>query len=146
MLNTSVNRGPVTPTVRAGIVAGALCVATVLAAAQGAFSTFSGTVFDPLNGYLPGVTMTLTHTQSGAKHQIRSDRTGHFQFVGLPPGAYALEAVLPGFSVLQGTLDLAGGTVQRDVTLKIAQLTETVSVWPSRPVIVCASWRASWDF
>ena len=132
MLNTSVNRGPVTPTVRAGIVAAALCVATVLAAAQGAFSTFSGTVFDPLNGYLPGVTRTLTHTQSGAKHEIRSDRTGHFEFVGLPPGAYALQAILPGFSVLQGTLDLAGGSVQRDVTLKIAQLTETVSVRPSR--------------
>ena len=73
------------------------------------FSTFSGTVFDPLNGYLPGVTMTLTNTQSGAKHEIRSDRSGHFEFVGLPPGSYSLQAVLPGFSLLTGTLDLTGG-------------------------------------
>jgi hypothetical protein len=72
--------------------------------------------------------MTLTNTQTGAKHEIRSDRTGHFEFVGLPPGAYSLEAILPGFSVLQGTLDLTGRDLQRDVTLKVGQLQETISV------------------
>lgn len=86
-----------------------------------------------MNGYLPGVTMTLTNTQSGAKHEIRSDRSGHFEFVGLPPGAYSLEALLPGFSVLRGALDLTGRDVQRDVTLKIGQLEETISVWASSP-------------
>ena len=132
MLNSHVNRSPITRTARLGIVAALSAVAIAIASAQGAFSSFSGTVFDPLNGYLPGVTMTLTNTQSGAKHEIHSDRTGHFEFVGLPPGAYSLEAILPGFSVLQGTLDLTGRDVQRDVTLKIGQLQETISVWASR--------------
>jgi TonB family protein len=132
MLNTHVNRAPITRTARLGIIAALSAVAIAVASAQGAFSSFSGTVFDPLNGYLPGVTMTLTNTQSGAKHEIHSDRTGHFEFVGLPPGAYSLEAILPGFTVLRGTLDLTGRDVQRDVTLKIGQLQETISVSPSR--------------
>jgi len=132
MLNTRVNRAPITRVARVGIVAALSAVAIAMASAQGAFSTFSGTVFDPLNGYLPNVTMTLTNTQSGAKHEIRSDRTGHFEFVGLPPGAYSLEAILPGFSVLRGSLDLTGRDVRRDVTLKIGSLEETISVLASR--------------
>lgn len=132
MLNTRVNRAPITRAARLGIVGALSAVAIAVASAQGAFSTFSGTVFDPLNGYLPGVTMTLTNTQSSAKYEIRSDRTGHFEFVGLPPGAYTLQAILPGFSVLSGTLDLTGRDVQRDVTLKIGQLQETISVRASR--------------
>ena len=132
MLNDRVNRAPITRVARAGIVAALSAVAIAIASAQGAFSTFSGTVFDPLNGYLPNVTMTLTNSQSGAKHEIHSDRTGHFEFVGLPPGAYSLEAILPGFSVLRGSLDLTGRDVQRDVTLKIGSLEETISVWASR--------------
>jgi hypothetical protein len=76
--------------------------------------------------------MTLTNQQSGAKHEIRSDRTGHFEFVGLPPGSYSLQAILPGFSVLTGTLDLTGRDVQRDVTLKVGSLQETITVWASR--------------
>ena len=132
MLNTRIDRAPITRQMRAGIIAALFAVAVAVASAQGAFSTFSGTVFDPLNGYLPGVTMTLTNTQSGAKHEIKSDRTGHFEFVGLPPGSYSLQAVTPGFSILTGTLDLTGRDVQRDVTLKIGQLQETISVWASR--------------
>ena len=132
MLNARVNRAPITRAARVGIVAALSAVAIAIASAQAAFSTFSGTVFDPLNGYLPGVTMTLTNTQSGAKHEIRSDRTGHFEFVGLPPGAYSLQAILPGFSVLTGTLDLTGRDVQRDVMLKIGSLEETITVSASR--------------
>src|SRR4051812_43730112 len=128
MLNAHANRAPITRAARFTIAAALFAVAVAVASAQGAFSTFSGTVFDPLNGFLPGVTMTLTNTQSGAKHEIRSDRTGHFEFVGLPPGAYTLQAILPGFSVLSGTLDLTGRDVQRDVTLKIGSLEETITV------------------
>lgn len=132
MLKTAVNRSPITRTTRFAIVAALSAVAIAVASAQRAFSTFSGTVFDPLNGDLPGVTMTLTNTQNGAKHEIRSDRAGHFEFVGLPPGSYSLQAILPGFSVLTGTPDLTGRDVQRNVTLKIGELQETSSVWASR--------------
>lgn len=132
MLNARISRAPITRAARLGIVAALSAVAIAVASAQGTFSTFSGTVFDPLNGFLPGVTMTLTNTQSGAKHEIRSDRTGHFEFVGLPPGSYSLQAILPGFSVLTGTLDLTGRDVQRDVTLKIGSLQETITVTASR--------------
>jgi TonB family protein len=129
MLNAHVNRAPITSSTRLGVVAALSALAIAVASAQGAFSTFSGTVFDPQNGYLPGVTMTLTNTQSGAKYEIRSDRTGHFEFVGLPPGQYSLVTTLPGFVPLSGTLDVTGGqNVQRDVTLKVGELHETIMV------------------
>src|ERR1700682_1745689 len=56
MLNDRVNRAPITRVARVGIIAALSAVAIAIASAQGAFSTFSGTVFDPLNGYLPNVT------------------------------------------------------------------------------------------
>lgn len=133
MLNARTNRVPITRAARLAIVAALAAVAITVASAQAAFSTFSGTVFDPTNAFLPGVTMTLTNTQSGAKHEIKSDRTGHFEFVGLPPGSYSLQAILPGFSVLTGTLDLTGRDVQRDVTLKVGRLQETITIAASRP-------------
>lgn len=133
MLNERTNRAPITRSARLAIIAALSAVAIAVASAQGAFSTFSGTVFDPTNAFLPGVTMTLTSTASGAKHEIKSDRTGHFEFVGLPPGSYALQAILPGFSVLTGTLDLTGRDLQRDVTLKVGRLEETISLRASRP-------------
>lgn len=134
MLNTRVNRAPTTRSSRLTTIAASMVLAMAVASAQGAFSTFSGTVFDPSNGFLPDVRMILTHTQSQAKHEIRSDRTGRFEFVGLPPGEYSLETIMAGFAPLRGTLTLSGGNVQRDLTLKIGSLRETITLRAGRQV------------
>jgi len=130
MLRADVNRRPVSIAARVAIGVALLAGALALASAQGLFSTFSGTVYDPLNGLLPNVRMMLTNTQTGGKYEIRSDSGGRFEFVGLPPGRYALETELPGFMALRGSVEIAGQNVQRDVTLAIGSLQETVSVWP----------------
>jgi TonB family protein len=133
MLSPTMNRRPPSCASRVGTGA-ALFVATVaIASAQAAFSSFSGTVYDPLNGLLPNAKLTLTNEQSGAKYEIRSDATGRFQFVGLPPSRYALETELMGFKTLRGTLDISGQNVQRDVRLEVGSLQETVSVRLSDP-------------
>jgi TonB family protein len=131
MLSSRANRAPASRPVRLTTMAALFALAVAVASAQGAFATFSGSVFDPTNAVVPDVTMVLTNAQSHAKHEIRSDRNGHFEFVGLPPGEYSLEATLPGFAMLRGTLTLTGENVRRDVTLKIGSLEETISVWES---------------
>ncbi len=132
MLNEQVNRRPLSPITRLGTVVALAVLAIGIASAQGAFSSFSGTVYDPLNGLLPNVRMTLTNVQSGAKYEIRSDSTGRFQFVGLPPGRYALETELMGFQTLRGALDISQN-LQQDVRLEVGSLLETVTVELPRP-------------
>lgn len=127
MLNDRLNRAPTTRSARIATVAVVLCMTVVLAAAQ-TFSTFSGSVFDQTNAYLPDVTLMLTNAQSGAKHEVKSDHTGHFEFVGLPPGDYSLETRIPGFAALRGTLTLTGQNAQRDLVLQVGSLQETVTV------------------
>jgi TonB family protein len=127
MLNARINRQPITRS--AGLLAiAAISAVTVSIAAAQTFATLSGSVVDPTNGVLPEVTLVLTNVESRAKHEVRTDRTGHFEFVGLPRGEYALEAQLPGFAVLRGTVTLAGQNLQRDITLQVGSLQETITV------------------
>src|SRR5688572_9147361 len=93
-----------------------------------AFSTVSGTVVDPQGGLLPGVTMVLTNARSGAKYEIKTSRTGEFEFVGLPAGDYQLDARLPGFRTGQEAITVAGRSLIRNITLRVGELEETVTV------------------
>jgi TonB family protein len=66
-------------------------------------------------------------TTSSAKYEVRSDVTGRFEFVGLPPAEYAIETSLPGFAPLKEAVTIAGHTV-RDLTLRVGSLEETITV------------------
>jgi TonB family protein len=130
MLNTNVNRTPLTRSARLLSVAALFAVAAAIASAQGALGSFSGSVLDPMNRTFPNVTLVLTNVQSKAKHEVRSDSTGRFEFPELPRGEYALEAKYPGFSVLKGHVTIAGQNVQQMLSLEIGTLQETVTVTP----------------
>jgi TonB family protein len=131
MLDTRLNHRPISPSA---------CIVTLLAlltvtipiagfaAAQTTFARVAGTIVDPMNAVLPGVTLVLTNLQSNAKYEVRSDRTGRYEFIGLAPGDYLFEARLPGFAMVQGKLTLAGQNLQQDLTLQIGSLEETVTV------------------
>jgi TonB family protein len=139
MLNTRTSRTPASRSVRLFTLAAAAFFAIALAAAQGAFSTFSGTVFDETNGFIPGATLMLTNPQNHSKYEVVTDRTGHFEFVGLPPGDYELETKVMGFAALRGTVSLRGQNAQRELVLQVGTLQETITVsgpgtkpWPAR--------------
>jgi len=126
-LNARINRQPTTRSTGLLAIVAISAVTVSIAAAQ-TFATVSGSVVDPTNGVLPEVTLVLTNVESRAKHEVRTDRTGHFEFVGLPRGDYALEAQLPGFAILRGTVTVAGQNVQRDMTLQVGSLQETITI------------------
>jgi len=129
MLNARLDRSPLSSSVRLGV-AGALIVMTASLAAVAAqrFSTFSGTLTDQTNAVLPNVAVVLTNAATAAKYEVRSDRTGHFEFVGLPDGDYALTAEEPGFAPYKDPVTIAGRNVDRTVQLQLASLTETIRV------------------
>jgi TonB family protein len=128
MLNTDVNRAPLTRSVRFVTLAALFAVAAAIASAQGAFGTFSGAVLDPMNRTLPNVTLVLTNVQTNAKHEVRSDSTGRFEFAGLPHGEYGLEAKYAGFSTLRGQIRIGAQIVQQNLNMEIGTLEETVTV------------------
>ena len=132
MLNDKLNRTPLTPSIRVASVVALLAV-TVLLAGVGAqrFYTFSGSVLDSTNRAVTGTKLVITSAASGAKHEVQSDQTGHFDFVGLPPGDYALEASVPGFSTFTDTISIVGRDVDRAIALRVGSLEETITVTSS---------------
>ncbi len=134
MLDQRINRRPVS---RAACAAALLALLAVVVPVTGAavaqvFATVAGSIVDPANAAVPGVTLILTNSENQAKYEVRSDRNGRYEFVGLPAGEYLLEAKLPGFTTLQGKLTVAGQHVQRDLQLEIGSLQETIHISASR--------------
>src|SRR6185503_8205431 len=129
MLNARVDRRPLPRALQLGTAA-AFLVATLAiagAAAQARYSTLSGTVVDQTNAFLPDTTLVLTNTASRARHQVKSDRTGRFEFVGLPSGEYTLQVSQPGFATLTESIAIARD-LARTIELQVGSLQETIRI------------------
>jgi hypothetical protein len=107
MLNANVNRKPVTRWSRLFTVIALLGLTLPIAGlgAQSTFVTVSGSVLDGTNRVLPNFIVVLTSTSIQAKHEVRSDSTGRFEFVGVPDGEYVLEAKEPGFATFRAAIE-----------------------------------------
>jgi TonB family protein len=129
MLNARLDRRPVSRLVQVGTAAVFLVVTLSLAgaAAQARYSTLSGTVVDQTNGFLPDTTLVLTNAASQARHEVKSDRTGHFEFVGLPSGEYTLQVAQRGFATLTESIAIARD-LQRTIELQVGSLQETIRI------------------
>jgi len=146
MLNTRLNRHAATRPARTATMAGLLGLTMLVAgfgAAAQSYATLSGSVVDPMNSVISGVTLTLTSARTQAKHEVTSDDNGRFEFVGLPAGEYALEARFPGFKALRTEVTVGAQEVQRNLALQIGSLTETimVSVSASEPLTASADFK-----
>lgn len=81
-----------------------------MAGAQGGDGSLRGTVKDDQGAAMPGVTITATSPGLIAPSVAVTETDGSYRVVNLPPGTYALEAELPGFTTFQ-----AGDRPQRRV-------------------------------
>ena len=134
MLNVKLNRDPITRTasVAAAIV---LAAVTVLVAgfgvsAQGQFATVSGTVVDQNNRPINGVRLVLSNAAAQTKNEVKSDASGHYEFVGVTGGTYELLFESMGMASLKREgLTLAGGqAAQVNAVMNIGSLQETIIV------------------
>src|SRR5262245_62823676 len=97
-----------------------------------------GVVTDESGAVLPGATATLTSAAlPGGPATAVSNAQGEYRFAGLEPGTYAIGVTLSGFSSyeekdLRVTL---GGTIERNISLKVAAVAETVTVSGQAPVV-----------
>ena len=131
MLNRDVNRVPRSRLWRTAVAA-ALAGATVMIAGYGlgaqSLTSVAGIVYDPMNLGVPKATISMTDGRTEARHEVKTDATGRFEFAGLTPGDYQLEARVPGFAPSVSTVIVSGRHVNADVTLRLGTLRESITL------------------
>jgi len=107
-----------------------------LARAQ-ATAQLDGTVRDESGGVLPGVTVTVTQTDTGFTRSVVTETNGSYVLPNLPTGPYRLDVSLQGFRtyVQNGIVLQVGGMPTINVVLAVGNLQETVSVQGAAPLI-----------
>ena len=100
-------------------------------AAQRILGEFTGTVTDPSQAAIPGVTVTAIETSTGRKWSARTNDEGIFRLISLPAGSiYEITLEAQGFKTAKRenlTLDV-GETRRVDVTLEVGSTSESVTV------------------
>jgi hypothetical protein len=125
------------PVVIAVLVA-VLVAAPVFAQSQAANGSIEGTVSDSSGGVLPGVTVTITNSDTGAQRVVVTNESGLYRALLLPLGTYRVVAELQGFKKYEesGVRLSAGQTAVVNVTLGVGTLSELVTVTASdKPVL-----------
>jgi hypothetical protein len=104
--------------------------------AQEQTATFEGVISDPSGAALPGVTVDLTSAK-GQKFNAISDSKGRYRFPSVPPGDYTLVATLAGMqtATLNHIQVALGGAPKIDVTMKLGQVSESITVSADSPVV-----------
>jgi hypothetical protein len=97
--------------------------------AQSNYATLLGTVSDPQNRPLPGVTVQITAAGTQAIRKVVSNEFGIYRLTGLLPGDYELQVTVTGFASIKQSLRLeVGQQMTLDLNLKLASVTTTIEV------------------
>ena len=119
----------------AALVAG-LLLATAADAQQGG-SALRGRVTDQQGAILPGVSITVTHAESGTIRETVSGADGTYLVPALNPGPYKVTAELEGFSRLnrEDLVVRIGTTLEVDLQLRVGAREESVTVTAQSPLV-----------
>jgi hypothetical protein len=115
-----------------------LLVLTVCAcAAVFAQSRITGTVTDSTGAVIPGVQVVVRNVQTGQGTPAETNQSGVYSVSFLNPGQYEVICEQGGFKkfVRSGIVLETGTTTTVDVRLDVGQLSETVSVTASAPLL-----------
>ena len=107
-----------------------------LAQSQAINGSIEGTVKDSSGAALPGVTVTITNTDTGAQRVVISGSEGVYRAPLLPLGSYDVVAELQGFKKFEqkGITLSAGQTAVINVTLPVGNVSETITVTGESPI------------
>ena len=114
--------------------AGALFAAFLLQAsppfaAQNSSVTIYGTLADHSGAVLTGAILTVRELSSGRSWSATTNSIGHYTFVGLQPGRYALSVHQDGFSELERRITLAAGeSLNQPLILSLTSVVQQVTV------------------
>jgi hypothetical protein len=121
------------------VIAALIVLGTALPAfaqSQAINGSIEGTVKDSSGAALPGVTVTVTNTDTGAQRVVVSGGEGEYRAPLLPLGHYDVVAELPGFKKFEqkGISLSAGQTAVINVTLPVGNVSETITVTGESPI------------
>ena len=98
-----------------------------LAVPQQSRGTLRGAITDELGAVIVGANVVLTDS-TGVLKKTTTNNEGIYNYAGLAPGKYTLQASAPGFAPSEETqIDVAGGRQTLDLTLKVT-IEEKVTV------------------
>ena len=128
-----------------------LAITAASAFAQSAGATtgaLNGKVIDTTGGVMPGVTVTIGSPSMQGVRTAVTNEEGAYRFPAIPPGDYRITYELAGFStvVREGIRIGLGFTASVNAELKLASLTETVTVSGQSPVIDVTSTKTATNF
>ena len=109
--------------------------------AQQTSGNITGRLMDAQGSAVPGVTVTARNTQTGLVRTDTSDVEGMYRLTALPVGVYDITAELQGFSKVEnkGIVVSVAQTLDVNMTLKVASVSETVTVTGASPLIETSS-------
>jgi Carboxypeptidase regulatory-like domain/TonB dependent receptor len=110
-----------------------LLITSMLVAAQQARGTLRGVITDELGAVIVGANVVLTDA-SGVQKKTTTNAEGVYNYAGLAPGKYSLQANAPGFASSEDTpVEVTAGRVSVDLTLKVT-IEEKVTVQQETPI------------
>ena len=132
MLDTKSNRRPLSIAAW-GVISVALVALAAPAAAVGVFGqggpgSLAGTLRDPDGRPVPNQDVALSQGGKATAHKAQTDAAGAFVFTGVPAGDYDFVPGVRGFAVRYPVTVRPGQRATSDVTLRIGQLSEEITV------------------
>jgi hypothetical protein len=114
-----------------------VCAVPAFGQSQAINGTIEGTIVDASGGVLPGVTVLITNTDTGAARSVVTNESGVYRAPLLPLGRYTVSAELSGFRKFEqkGISLTAGQTAVINITLTVGNMSELVSVTADTPVV-----------
>src|SRR5213593_3643964 len=115
----------------------ALPTSLVFAQTSAATATILGVVKDTTGALIPGVSITVKHTETGLTRTAISSETGDYNVPLLPVGAYEITAAMPSFKqeVRRGINLIVGQQAVINLTLEVGAAGETVTVTEAAPLV-----------
>src|SRR5713226_6337237 len=102
-----------------------------------ATATLNGRVVDQAGAVLPGATVTVTNTATGASRETVTNGDGLYSVPALSAGTYTVKAQVAGFTAfLREKIELlTGSTLTIDAQLGLANVEESVTVTAQSPLV-----------
>src|SRR4029453_18439139 len=115
----------------------ALAVPAFLLADATQVGTLKGRVLDESGAGVPGATVEIVSADKGFRRSVTTDATGNFTFPALQTGPYTVRTTLSGFQSVEKTNNVVevGKTTDVDVTMRLAQAAESVTVTGEVPLV-----------
>lgn len=110
---------------------------TAVGLAQSTTGIISGTVTDEQKAVIPGANVTVKSIDTNVSRNAVTDDGGRFRFPGLPVGPYQITVEMSGFSrYVRSPINLLlNQDAVVDVALKVASVTETVTITEDAPLL-----------